>query len=193
MTKKKNRCEWVGEDKLMIKYHDEEWCVPVHNDEIHFEFLILEGAQAGLSWQTILNRREGYQKAFENFNYEKIANYNEKKVEELLQDSGIIRNRRKVESVIKNAKAFIKIRKEFQTFDKYIWTFTDNKPIHNEFKTVKELPVNTDLSIEISKALKKRGFSFVGPTIIYSFMQAIGMVNDHTINCYRYLELKNSD
>ena len=186
----KIRCEWVGKDPLMKEYHDKEWCVPVHDDNTHFEFLILEGAQAGLSWQTILNRREGYREVFDCFDYNKIAHYNNKKIDELLENKKIIRNRRKVESVVKNAKSFLKLRESFGSFDSYIWQYTDNKQIHNAFKVLGDLPANTELSKIISKDLKKLGFSFVGPTIIYSFMQAIGLVNDHTIDCFRYEELK---
>ncbi len=184
------RCEWSGTDKLYCDYHDKEWGVPVHDDQVLFEFLILEGAQAGLSWRTILKKRENYLEAFDNFDYKKVAIYDEKKVEELLQNSGIVRNRLKVNSAIKNAKALLKIIEEYGTFDKYIWNYVDNKPIQNAWKSLKEIPAKTDLSEQISKDLKKRGFNFVGPTIIYAFMQAVGMVNDHTIDCFRYKELK---
>ncbi|NPE08891.1 MAG: DNA-3-methyladenine glycosylase I [Asgard group archaeon] len=177
---------------MSIDYHDKEWGVPVYDDKILFEFLILEGAQAGLSWITILQRRENYREAFDNFDYEKIAKYNEEKIAELLQNSGIIKNKLKVRSAVTNAQAFIEVRKEFGTFSKFIWSFVDNKPIQNKWKSLRELPAKTELSEKISRDLKKRGFRFVGPTIIYAFMQAVGMVNDHTIDCYRYKELKKS-
>lgn len=185
------RCEWGLNYQISIDYHDKEWCVPVYDDKILFEFLILEGAQAGLSWITILQRRENYREAFDNFDYEKIAKYNEEKIAELLQNSGIIKNKLKVRSAVTNAQAFIEVRKEFGTFSKFIWSFVDNKPIQNKWKILRELPAKTELSEKISKDLKKRGFRFVGPTIVYAFMQAVGMVNDHTIDCYRYKELKN--
>lgn len=184
------RCEWGLNYQISIDYHDNEWGVPVHDDKVLFEFLILEGAQAGLSWITILQRRENYRKAFDGFNYEKIAKYDEKKIAELLQDPGIIRNKLKIRSSVTNAQAFINVRKEFGTFDKYLWGFVDNKPIQNKWKTLRELPAKTELSEKISKELKKRGFKFVGPTIVYAFMQAVGMVNDHTTDCFRYKELK---
>ncbi len=186
------RCEWGLNHQISIDYHDKEWGVPVHDDKVLFEFLILEGAQAGLSWITILQRRENYRKAFDGFDYEKIAEYKEEKITELLQNEGIIRNKLKVHSAVSNAQAFIKVREEFGTFDKYIWGFVDNKPIQNQWKTLRELPAKTELSEKISKDLKKRGFRFVGPTIVYAFMQAVGMVNDHTTECYRYKELKKS-
>ena len=174
----------------MIKYHDKEWGVPVHNDKKLFEFLVLEGFQAGLSWLTILNKRENFSKAFDNFDYKKIAKYNKRKINSLLKDEGIIRNKLKIESAITNAKAFLNVRKEFGTFDKYIWSFTDGKPVINKFKTLKELPARTKLSDKISNDLKKRGFRFVGSTIVYAHMQATGMVNDHIVDCFRYKELK---
>ncbi len=183
------RCRWAEHDDLMRKYHDEEWGVPVHDDLVHFEFLILEGAQAGLSWSTILNKRENFRKAFDNFDYNKIATYTEQKVEDLLTNKGIIRNRLKVGATIANAKAFLKVQKEFGSFDKYIWQFVDVKPIINKFKNLEDLPPKTILSEQISKDLKKRGFKFVGPTIIYAHMQAIGLVNDHTVDCFRYNEI----
>ena len=184
------RCEWSGTEKHYCDYHDKEWGVPVHDDRLLFEFLILEGAQAGLSWSTILNKRNNYREAFDNFDYEKVAKYDEKKVAELLKNSGIVRNKMKINSAIRNAKAFIQIRDEFGSFDKYIWAFVDNKPIQNAWKSLREIPAKTETSEKISKDLKKRGFNFVGPTIIYAFMQAAGMVNDHTIDCFRYKELK---
>lgn len=183
----KKRCAWVtGQEQIYTDYHDTEWGIPVHDDRKHFEMLILEGAQAGLSWITILKRREGYRKAFDNFDVVKVSKYNDDKVAELLQDEGIIRNRLKVNSAIKNAKVFMEIQKEFGTFDKYIWKFVDNKPIDNKIKSIKEIPAKTELSEKISKDLKKKGMTFVGPTIIYAHMQAIGMVNDHETDCFCY-------
>lgn len=182
----KKRCSWCGNDPLYIKYHDEEWGVPVHDDHKLFEMLILEGAQAGLSWITVLKKRENYRNAFDNFDAIKISKYSEKKIEKLLNNTGIIRNRLKINSTIGNAKAFLKVQKEFSSFDKYIWQFVDNKPILNKFKSLKDLPAKTEISDKMSKDLKKRGFKFVGSTICYAFMQATGMVNDHTIDCFRY-------
>lgn len=183
------RCQWCGTDPLYVRYHDEEWGVPVHDEKKHFEFLLLEGAQAGLSWITILKRREGYRKAFADFDPKQVARFDDKKVKSLLVDEGIIRNRLKVESAIKNAQAFIKVQEAFGTFDKYIWSFVNGKPIINHFERMSELPAKTELSVVISKDLKRRGFSFVGPTIIYAHMQAIGMVNDHEVSCFRYKQL----
>ena len=187
----KVRCGWVGKDNLMQTYHDEEWGVPVYDDKMLFELLILEGAQAGLSWSTILKRREGYRKAFDNFDVVKVANYSETDFNRLIENKEIIRNKLKIRSAIKNAKQFIKVQKEFGSFNDYIWNFIDNKPIHNEFKSLSEIPASTQLSEQISKDLKKRGFNFIGPTICYAFMQSIGMVNDHIVECYRYKEVKN--
>ena len=183
------RCGWGEKHQISIDYHDKEWGVPVHDERLLFELLILEGAQAGLSWITILEKRENYRKAFDNFDCKKIALYNEKKIEELLNNPGIIRNRLKIRSTITNAKSFLEVQKEFGSFDKYIWSYVDNKPIQNNWKELRELPAQTELSEVISKDLKKRGFKFVGPTIVYSFMQAIGMVNDHIIECFRHKEL----
>jgi DNA-3-methyladenine glycosylase I len=187
------RCEWVGDwddiDDIMVKYHDEEWGLPKHDDRRLFEDLVLDGAQAGLSWSTILRKRENYREAFDNFDPTKVAAYNEEKIEELLQNPGIVRNRQKVNSAVKNATAFLKIQEEFGSFDAYIWGFVGGNPIQNEWQSVSELPAKTELSEEISKDLKKRGFNFVGPTIVYAFMQAVGMVNDHTVNCFRYREV----
>lgn len=180
------RCKWAGNDPLYISYHDHEWGVPIHDDRLLFEFLILEGAQAGLSWITILRKRESYRKAFDNFDPAKIATYDEAKVIELLGDSGIIRNRRKIEAAIKNAKCFLQIQKECGTFEHYIWQFVNGKTIQNHWATVEDVPANTPESDAMSKALRKKGFSFVGTTICYSFMQAVGMVNDHVIDCFRY-------
>jgi len=183
--KEVNRCGWVDlNNPLYVAYHDEEWGVPVHDERKHFEMLVLEGAQAGLSWATILNRREGYLNAFDNFDPEKVAVYEEEKVQALLQDAGIIRNRLKIKSAIKNARAFLAIQKEFGSFDHYLWGFVKHQPIVNHFKTLEEIPAQTDLSLKISKDLKKRGMSFVGPTIIYAHMQAIGLVNDHLVDCF---------
>ncbi len=184
-----SRCEWGNYNELMKQYHDTEWGVPNHDDHSLFEFLILEGAQAGLSWNTILQKRENYRNAFDNFDYHKITLYNEEKIEELMSNSGIIRNRLKINSTITNAQAFLKIQKEFGSFDKYIWQFVDNRPIVHMYKTLAELPSQTKESELMSKDLKKKRFKFVGPTICYAFMQAVGMVNDHIISCFRYNEI----
>ena len=188
--KTRTRCPWPSDDKLMIKYHDKEWGVPLHNDKKLFEFLILEGFQAGLSWRTVLHKRENFRKAFDNFDFNKVAEYDRRKINSLLKDEGIIRNKLKIEGAVKNAKAFQEVRKGFGTFDKYIWGFVKGKPIPNKFKSLKELPAKTELSDLISKDMKKRGFTFVGSTIIYAHMQATGMVNDHLMSCYRYYEIK---
>jgi DNA-3-methyladenine glycosylase I len=187
--KEKKRCSWTSDDPLMIKYHDKEWGIPVHNDKKLFEFLLLEGMQAGLSWSTILNKRENFRKAFDNFDFNKIAKYNRTKINSLLKNAGIIRNKLKIESAVSNARAFLKVRKEFGTFDKYIWGFVGGKPVNNKLKSLKDVQAKTTLSDEISKDLKKRGFKFVGSTIVYAHMQATGMVNDHTMDCFRYKEL----
>jgi DNA-3-methyladenine glycosylase I len=189
MKNSRQTCSWPTTDPLLMKYHDKEWGVPLHNDRKLFEFLILEGFQAGLSWLTILRKREHFRKAFDNFDFNKVAAYDKRKKGSLLKDSGIIRNRLKIEGAITNAKAFLQVRKEFGTFNKYIWSFTGGKPINNGFKSLKELPARTELSDRISMDLKKRGFKFVGPTIVYAHMQATGMVNDHIRNCFRYKEL----
>lgn len=183
------RCPWPKDDELMIKYHDEEWGVPAHNDRKLFEFLLLEGFQAGLSWRTILHKRKNFRKAFDNFDFNKIAEYDKRKINSLMKDEGIIRNKLKVQAAVTNAKAFIQIRKEFGTFDKYIWSFVNYKPIINKFKSLEELPARTELSDKISDDLKKRGFKFVGSTVIYAHMQATGMVNDHLVSCYRHKKL----
>jgi len=191
--KDKKRCTWPGNEeknKLMIKYHDKEWGVPVHDDRIHFEYLILDGFQAGLSWKTILNKRENFRKAFHNFDHVKISKYTDKDVERLINDAGIIRNRLKIKGAIINAQKFLEIQKEFGSFDKYIWQFTNHNTIYNNFKELKELPAKTKESDEMSEDLKKRGFKFVGPTICYAYMQGAGMVNDHVVDCFRYGELK---
>jgi DNA-3-methyladenine glycosylase I len=190
-TKKRNRCSWAEYNALMQEYHDKEWGTPIHDDKLLFEFLILEGVQAGLSWNIVLQKRENYRKAFDDFDYKKIANYDEKKVEELLQNKGIIRNRRKIQAAITNAKAFLEIQKEFGSFDEYIWRFVNHKPIQNAYKSLPEIPAKTELSGKISNDLKKRSFKFVGATIIYAFMQAVGMINDHIIDCFRRKELSD--
>lgn len=181
----KARCAWSGTDLLYIDYHDNEWGVPVHDDRKLFEMLILEGAQAGLSWITILRKRENYRKAFDNFDAKKIALYDTKKVKQLLANEGIVRNKLKIASTIRNAKAFLTIQKEVGSFDKYIWQFVSRKTKRNTPKSLKEIPAHTPESDAMSKDLKKRGFNFVGSTICYAFMQAVGMVDDHTINCFR--------
>lgn len=180
------RCEWASSSDLSRKYHDEEWGVPVHDDKLLFEFLVLEGAQAGLSWETILKKRGNYRRAFDNFDYEKVANYDDSKVEELLKNEGIIRNKLKVRSAINNARAFKKVRDEFGSFDTYIWGFVNNTSVQNSWTLLAEIPAKTEIAEKISKDLKKRGFNFVGPTILYAFMQAIGMVNDHVVGCFRH-------
>jgi len=187
--KTRKRCPWPSDDKLMIKYHDNEWGVPLHNDRKLFEFLILEGFQAGLSWRAILHKRENFRIAFDNFDYNKVAKYDKRKINSLLKDAGIVRNKLKVEGAVANAKAFLQVREEFGTFDKYIWSFVNGKPIQNIFKSLKELPARTELSDKISEDLKKRGFKFVGSTIVYAHMQATGMVNDHLVGCYRNKEV----
>jgi DNA-3-methyladenine glycosylase I len=186
----KKRCQWCGDDPLHIAYHDDEWGVPVHNDRLLFEFLLLEGAQAGLSWLTILQKRENYRKAFHAFDYERIANYTEADVTRLLSDSGIVRNRLKIESTIKNARAVLAIQEKYGSLDSYLWRYVDGIPQQNVWKSMAELPVKTELSVAMSKDLKKRGCNFVGPTICYAFMQAVGMVNDHITSCFRYKEIK---
>lgn len=185
----KIRCGWCGNDPLYIAYHDEEWGVPVYDDNTLFEFLILETFQAGLSWITILKKRENFRKAFDGFDYRKIAGYSEKKYNALLQDTGIVRNKLKIRAAITNAQQFIKIQEEFGSFSKYIWDFVDGKPIINAYRTLGEVPATTPLSDMISKNLKKRGFKFVGSTVVYAHMQATGMVNDHVSDCFRYKEL----
>jgi len=181
------RCPWVPTDNpLYIKYHDKEWGVPIHDDKTHFEFLILEGAQAGLSWQTILTRRQGYKQAFANFNPKKVAKFTKRDFNKLIKNSSIIRNKLKINAAISNAQHFLKIQQEFGSFDKYIWNFVKNKTINNKLKNIKDYPVFIKSAEMLSKDLKSRGFKFVGPTIIYAHMQACGLVNDHTINCFRY-------
>ena len=183
------RCNWCLGDELYLDYHDEEWGVPLHNDRKLFEFLVLEGAQAGLSWITVLKKRAAYRRAFDDFDHMQVAEYDEHKVSSLLTDPGIIRNELKIRSAIRNARAFIRVREEFGTFDNYIWAFVDGKPIQNAWQHGSQIPAETPLSNKISKDLKRRGFNFVGPTIIYAHMQATGMVNDHTTDCFRYREV----
>lgn len=192
MKKEIKRCDWsyAGKnDSLMTEYHDKEWGVPVHDDRHLFEVLILDGAQAGLSWRTILNKRENYRKAFDNFDVKKVAKYSEKKIEKLLQNAGIVRNKLKIASAIRNAKVFLEIQKEFGSFDKYIWGFVNGKPIDNKRNSMSDLPATTELSDIISKDLKSRGMNFVGSTIIYAILQTIGIVNDHEVGCFRYNKL----
>jgi DNA-3-methyladenine glycosylase I len=188
MPKALIRCSWAS-NELSIRYHDEEWGVPAHDDRKLFEFLILEGAQAGLSWDTILNKRENYRAAFAGFNPEKIARYDRRKIQSLLRDPGIVRNRLKLESAVKNAKAFLEVQKEFGSFDAYVWRFVDGRPRVNSWGSRSKVPASTPQSDAMSKELKKRGFSFVGSTICYAFMQAVGMVNDHLVGCFRHREL----
>lgn len=188
-VEKMKRCPWCENDDLYIKYHDKEWGVPVHNDKKHFEFLILEGVQAGLSWLMILRKRENYRKAYDNFDPIKIAKYDQRKVSELMNNQGIIRNKRKIEASINNAEKFLEIQDEFGSFDRYIWNFVNNKPIVNYWKDDSEIPSKTELSDKISKDLKDRGFKFVGSTIVYSHLQAIGIVNDHIVDCFRFNQL----
>lgn len=185
----KKRCAWVGTDPLYIEYHDKEWGVPIHDDGKLFEFLVLEGAQAGLSWITVLRKRENYRKSFDNFDPKKVAQYDEIKINELLGNPGIIRNRLKISSAIKNAKAFLEVQKEVGSFSEYSWRFVDGKPKKNAWESMDEIPATSPESDVMSKDLKKRGFSFVGSTIIYAHMQAVGMVNDHTVDCFRYNEV----
>jgi DNA-3-methyladenine glycosylase I len=185
------RCEWASfsEDPLMLQYHDQEWGVPAHKDRILFEFLTLEGAQAGLSWSTILKKRDNYRKAFDRFDPGKIAEYSKKDVQRLLNDPGIVRNRLKIQATITNAQKFLDIQNEVGSFDKYVWEFVGSRPINHKVKSLRNIPATTKESDNLSKDLKKRGFAFVGSTICYAFMQAVGMVNDHTTDCFRYKEL----
>ena len=190
MTRALTRCGWVSDDPLYLAYHDEEWGVPVHDDRKLFEMLILEGAQAGLSWITILRRRESYRQAFDGFDPERIARYTPKKIEKLLQDPGIIRNRLKVEGTVRNARAFLALRDEAGSLDAFLWRFVGGKPLQNRRASLGEVPAETAESKAMSKELRRRGFTFVGPTILYAFMQAVGMVNDHTLGCFRHREVK---
>jgi len=190
MSENKIRCPWVDNTfDEYVRYHDEEWGVPVHDDRVHFEFITLEGAQAGLSWSTILKRREGYRRLFEEFDPEKVARLSDRKVEELAKNPAIVRHRKKVESVVTNAQVFLQIQEEFGTFDKYIWDYVDGKTVINHYEKIENVPAKTELSDQIAKDLKNRGFSFVGSTIIYAYMQACGLVNDHLTTCYRHKEL----
>lgn len=189
MIDQRSRCGWVTDSPLYIRYHDEEWGVPVHDDRKLFEFLTLESAQAGLSWYTILRKREHYREAFAGFDPEIVARYDEQKLAELMLNEGIVRNRRKLEAAIRNAGAFLKVQEEFGSFDAYIWRFVDGKPIKNQWKELKEVPASTPISDKLSKDLKQRGFSFVGSTICYAHMQATGMVQDHIISCFRHEEI----
>jgi len=184
------RCDWGTSNDLMIKYHDEEWGVPLHDDQKLFEFIILESFQAGLSWQIVLIKRENFRRAFDQFDPKIVARYDYKKIEELVQDKSIIRNRQKIAACINNAKRFLEVQNEFGSFDRYIWEFVDFKPIVNSFESIKELPAKTELSDQIAADLKKRGFKFVGSTVVYAHMQATGMVNDHLVYCHRYDEVK---
>jgi DNA-3-methyladenine glycosylase I len=185
----KRRCSWSGTDPLYVSYHDEEWGVPAHDDCVLFEFLVLEGAQAGLSWSTILRKRVAYRRAFDRFDPRRVARYDKRKVAALLADAGIVRNRAKIESAIKNAKAFLDVQKEFGSFDAYQWRFVDGRPVQNRRRTVGDIPPRSRQSDAMSKDLKARGFTFVGSTILYAHMQAIGMVNDHVVDCFRHREV----
>ena len=185
----KKRCAWCSDDPLYVSYHDTEWGVPVHDDRCLFEFLVLEGAQAGLSWLTVLKKRENYRKAFENFEIAHVARYGQLDIDRLLLDSGIVRNRLKIESAIKNAQGVLAIQKEYGTFDAYLWDYVNGRPIQNSWASMADLPATSAASDQMSKDLKKRGFNFVGSTICYSLMQAVGMVNDHLVDCYRYTEI----
>jgi DNA-3-methyladenine glycosylase I len=181
-----DRCPWCGTDELYVKYHDEEWGVPVHDDRKHFEFLVLESAQAGLSWITVLRKRENYRIAYDDFDAIKISQYDENKINELMQNAGIIRNRRKIEASVNNSKCFLEIQKEFGSFDKYIWNFVNNEPIVNNWNNISEAPATSELSDKVSKDLKSKGFKFLGSTIIYAHLQATGIINDHLTTCFRH-------
>ncbi len=190
-TNNKPRCSWMGDDELMLRYHDKEWGVPVHDDRKWFEYLILDAFQAGLSWKTVLNKREGFREVFFGFDPERVSKMTEKEMESARNNSAIIRNRLKIKSAVTNAKAFLKLQEKHGSFDSYIWSFTDGQVINNSWKDLHEVPASTPLSDEISNALKKEGFSFVGTTICYAFLQAAGVINDHLISCFRYEELKD--
>jgi DNA-3-methyladenine glycosylase I len=183
------RCPWPNEDELMIIYHDEEWGVPVHDDRKHFEFLVLDAFQAGLSWSTILKKRDNFREAFDNFDVQKVARYSDQDVERLLKDAGIIRNRLKITSAISNARFFLEVQEEHGSFDSFVWQFVDGRPRQNEWKSIDEMPTRTKQSDSMSESLKERGFKFVGSTICYAYMQAAGLVNDHIMSCFRYREL----
>ncbi len=185
----KKRCEWSIGNTLYEQYHDTEWGVPAYNDQVHFEFLVLESAQAGLSWITILKKRENYRKAYHEFDPRTVSDYNQEKIEELLQNPGIVRNRKKIEASVNNAKCFIAVQEEYGSFSKYIWSFVGHEPIQNHWTTEKEIPAKTTLSIRLAKDMKRRGFQFLGPTILYSHMQATGLINDHVKDCYRFQEI----
>lgn len=187
----KQRCDWANSNPLETKYHDEEWGVPVHDDRLLFEMLILEGAQSGLSWATILKKREGYIKAFDNFDTVKIAKYSDKKIEKLLQNAEIVRHKLKINATVKNAKKCLEVKKEYGSFDTFIWSFVDGKPINNAWKKGSDVPTKSPESDEMSKTLKKKGFKFIGSTTCYAYMQAVGMVNDHVVSCFRYSEVKS--
>jgi DNA-3-methyladenine glycosylase I len=184
------RCEWCGDVPIYVAYHDTEWGVPVHDDQALYAKLVLDGMQAGLSWLTILRKRDNFYAAFDDFDIHTVANYGPDKIDNLLQDAGIIRNRQKINAAIKNARGTLTIQEEFGSFNDYLWNFVEGEPIQNEFRSLGEIPAKTELSEKISKDLKKRDFSFVGPTIVYAYMQAIGMVNDHVVNCFRFEEVK---
>lgn len=186
------RCPWCGTDELYVKYHDEEWGVPVHDDRKHFEFLVLESAQAGLNWLTVLRKRENYRKAYDGFDPLKVSNYDEEKYNELLNNKGIIRNKLKIRASINNAICFIKIQQEFGSFDKYIWSFVNNEQVVNNWKTISEVPATSELSDRVSADLKKRGFKFLGSTIVYAHLQATGLINDHITSCFRYHNVKDN-
>ena len=190
MSRERRRCEWAGSDPLMIAYHDEEWGSPVHDDRTLFEFLVLEGAQAGLSWSTVLNKRARYRAVMAGFDPQRVARFDGRKKKRLLADPGIIRNRLKVDSAVRNARAFLAVQKEKGSFDAYLWDFVDGRPVINRWKTLAEIPASTELSDRLSKDLKKRGFNFVGTTICYAFLQAVGVVNDHVVGCFRYREVQ---
>src|SRR5438094_1714596 len=191
MSEVKKRCGWVGENNpLMLEYHDREWGVPVHDDVKHFEFLVLEGAQAGLSWSIVLNKREGYRRAFSQFDPEKVARYSPARIDKLTADPRIVRNRIKIAAAVKNARAFLAVQKEFGSFDAYCWQFVNGRPRHNRWKSLRQIPATTAESDAFSRDLKRRGFSFVGSTVIYAHMQAVGMVNDHLVDCYRYRDVR---
>jgi DNA-3-methyladenine glycosylase I len=181
-----SRCPWTGADPLMQAYHDREWGVPVHDDRQHFEFLVLEAAQAGLSWAIVLKKREGYRRAFSDFDPARVARYTDARIEKLVADPGIVRNRLKIVSAVRNARAFLDVRKEFGSFDAYAWQFVGGRPRHNTWKSIREVPATSPESDAFSKDLKRRGFSFVGPTVIYAHMQAVGMINDHLVSCFRH-------
>jgi len=188
----KQRCAWVGKDPLMIAYHDHEWGLPLHGDKKLFEFLCLEGAQAGLSWSTVLNKREAYRRAFDGFDPNLVAGYDEARIQTLLQNRGIIRNKLKVRAFITNANQFLKTQSEFGSFDRYLWQFVDHRPIQNHWKQLDQIPATSPESLTMNKDMRKRGFKFVGPTICYALMQAIGMVNDHTVDCFRHQPIKKA-